>query len=285
MVEDDFFIERRICIVGLGLMGGSLALALQGYCQAVIGVDPDLETLELALKQKAIQVATPNISEAITQADLIILAAPVRANLKLLEEIPRFCPGPLSILDLSSTKSEIVEAMNRLPKGFSALGGHPMCGKETSGYLHAEAKLFWDATFVLTKTHNSSPELINLAGKIIAIIGAKPFWLDPATHDRWAAATSHLPYLISSALMISTPREETSLIGPGFLSTSRLAASDVVMMMDILLTNREQVLRALSQYRKAIVQIDDLLQNSPDELRSLLLEARLKREKIVKRDT
>jgi prephenate dehydrogenase len=284
MDEDGFFIEQSICIVGLGLMGGSLALALRGYCSRIIGVDPNPETLARARTKNVVDFATDDLSEALAQSDLVILAAPVRTNLALLEEIPHIHPEPLSILDLSSTKTAIVRAMNRLPAGFAALGGHPMCGKEMAGLAHADGKLFWDTVFALTSTKRTTPALRQLAENIITIISAQPLWIDAETHDSWAAATSHLPYLVSAALAISTPQEAAPLIGPGFKSTSRLAASDLTMMLDILTTNQEQVLKALSQYRDALDEIEMALKNTPENLPSLLKEARQGRENLVKHE-
>lgn len=281
MDEDGFFIEQSICIVGLGLMGGSLALALRGYCNRIIGVDPDYGTLALACEKSVVDLATDNLAEALHHADLVILAAPVRTNLSLLKKIPEIHPGPLSILDLSSTKAKIVSAMNHLPEEFMALGGHPMCGKEQASLAHADAKLFWDSAFVLTETERTTQTLRVLADKIIEIIGAQPLWIDADTHDRWAAATSHLPYLISAALAATTPNEVVPLVGTGFQSTSRLAASEITMMMDILTTNQEHVLDALSSYREALDKIESTLRKNPESLRPQLEIARQNRKSIV----
>jgi prephenate dehydrogenase len=281
--KDRLFIEQKICIIGLGLMGGSLALALRGYCSRLIGVDPVPATLSLARQRDVVDFATDNPAEALTQADLVILAAPVRANLALLEKIPQIHPDPISIIDLSSTKSMIVAAMNQLPQGFEALGGHPMCGKEKSGLAHADGKLFWDATFALTGTERTTPALRSLAEQMIHIISAKPLWIDAPTHDRWAAATSHLPYLVSSALAASTPAEAAPLIGPGFQSTSRLAGSDITMMSDILTTNRQQVLEALARYRATLEEIERTVNNAGEELPVLLEKANKNYQKLIDR--
>ena len=281
-MDEDFFIHERLCIIGLGLMGGSLALALRGSCARILGVDRDPATLALARAKKVADVVSADLAAALAETDLVILAAPVRANLTLLEVIPQLHPGPLAILDLSSTKAEIVAAMNRLPAGFAALGGHPMCGKETAGLAHADGKLFWNATFALTATNSTTPELRALAEKIIHISSAQPLWIDAETHDRWTAATSHLPYLISAALAASTPAEVAPLIGPGFQSTSRLAASDVTMMLDILATNRPQVLEALARYRATITAIETALRDTPETLPNLLENARQQKESLAK---
>jgi prephenate dehydrogenase len=157
-----------------------------------------------------------------------------------------------------------------------------MCGKETAGLEHADGKLFWDTTFALTATERTTPKLRAVVEKIISIISAQPLWIDAATHDQWAAATSHMPYLVSLALAASTPSEVAPLIGPGFLSTSRLAGSDITMMMDILITNRGQVLEALSRYRGVFNEIEATLRSAPDSLPALLEGAFQKRENLVK---
>jgi len=274
-MDDDFFLDQRVAILGLGLMGGSLALALRGYCAALIGVDRNPETLALARDRRVVDFATDDLAAALARADLVVLAAPVRANLALLAEIPRLHSGSLMLLDLSSTKSAVVAAMNQLPERFAALGGHPMCGKETAGLTHADGKLFWDAPFVLTETARTTPDLRAAAEMLIAILGAQPLWLDAAKHDRWAAAVSHLPYLVSAALAGSTSAEAAPLVSSGFRSASRLAASDVTMMLDILATNRDPVLTVLEDFRANLDALRDAIQRDDElALRTLLTAAR-----------
>jgi prephenate dehydrogenase len=156
-----------------------------------------------------------------------------------------------------------------------------MCGKEKAGLVHADAKLFWDSTFALTETERTTPTLRRLTDKIIAIVGAQALWIDAATHDRWTAATSHLPYLVSVALAASTPQDVAPLVGPGFHSTSRLAVSEITMMIDILITNQEQVLTALSRYRDALYEIEKVMRENPEDLRNRLEIARQNRESII----
>ena len=260
----DPFLHQRVAVLGLGLMGGSLALALRGSCAARVGVDPKPETLALALEMGAVDFATDDLIDALSRADLVVLAAPVRTNLALLKSIPRAHPGPLMILDLSSTKSEIVAAMNRLPAAYAAVGGHPMCGKETSGLVHADSKLFVNTPFALTETDRTTPELRQVVETLIAIVGAQPLWLAAGTHDRWAAAVSHLPYLTSLALADCTPQDAAPLISSGFQSVSRLAASDPTMMLDILTTNRTQLLAALERFQASIDSLRETLQNDDE---------------------
>ena len=139
-------------------------------------------------------------------------------------------------------------------------------------------------TFALTETERTTPVLRNLVEQMINIISAKPLWIDAPTHDRWAAATSHLPYLVSSALAASTSSEAAPLIGSGFQSTGRLAGSDITMMVDILTTNRQQVLEALARYRITLEEIERTVRNAGDELPGLLEKANKNYQKLIDRD-
>lgn len=275
MGEDGIFANKTIAIVGLGLMGGSLALALRLHVGALLAVDPDPETRRYALERRLVNKASADPAKILPQADLIVLAAPVRVNLQLLAQLPLLCPASSAVIDLSSTKAEIVAAMNRLPERFSALGGHPMCGKETSGLPHAEAKLFKNATFALTPTERTTLTMRETANQLATLIGSRPLWLNAQTHDNWVAATSHLPYLLSAALAASTPTEAAPLASSGFRSATRLAASDVDMMLDILLTNRVPLLTALQNFRLGLTELETTLTATDERtLREQLARAR-----------
>ncbi len=199
--EDGFFLSRsRIVIIGLGLMGGSLALALKGRCAEVYGIDSDQATLELARRQNIVDRADSDPARLLPGADMVILAAPVPMILNLLEQLPAFMPDPCVVLDLGSTKRLIVEAMSRLPDRFTPIGGHPLCGKEKLSLANAERTIYYAAPFLLTPLERTSARALSAAKQIIEAIGAKAIILDAEEHDRVLAATSHLPFLLSSAL-------------------------------------------------------------------------------------
>jgi prephenate dehydrogenase len=247
--------EATVLIIGLGLMGGSLALALKGQVRSILAVDPDPGTRALASSRNVVAEISADPNEVVGRADLIVLAAPVRAILELIAELPTWNAGPAVVMDVGSTKARICDAYASLPPRFDPLGGHPMAGLETSGLAHASAELYRGAPFALTPLERTSPFAKGLGEALVQAVGAQPLWLDPTTHDRWAGATSHLPYLLSSALTLATPREAAELIGPGFGSTTRLAASSPSMMADILATNRGEVLGALARFQR---RLDDL---------------------------
>lgn len=256
--------QQRLTIVGLGLMGGSLALALQGRVAWLAGVDLDPGTLDLARQQSFLNQVSADLVEILPHTDLLVLAAPVRANLKILEQLPHWLPAGLAVIDLSSTKVAIQVAMEHLPPQFSALGGHPMCGKAAAGLAHAEASLFQGATFAWTANRRTTPELQSLAAQITRVTGAQELWLPADRHDQWTAATSHMPYVLSAALAAATPLDTRPLVGPGFRSTTRIAGSGT-MMLDILLTNPAAILAALARVRSCLDEFEAALEAGDSE--------------------
>ena len=270
-------------------MGGSLALALKGKCAALFGIDPDHSVLELALSQNIVDYADSDpvsaLSGALAQSkgiDLIILATPVPAILTLLEKLPTFISNPCIVMDLGSAKKLIVESMSRLPERFDPIGGHPICGKEKLSLANAERTLYYAAPFLLTQLKRTSPRALSAANQIIEAIGAKAKILDADEHDRILASTSHLPFLLSSALALSTPQDVASFVGPGFKSTSRLAGTPSSMMLGVLQSNRENVLTALLGFRNYLAEIESALcSNDSSKLESVLNEAQKKYQSLT----
>jgi prephenate dehydrogenase len=275
-------IQTRIAIVGLGLMGGSLAMALQGRCAALLGVDPDEETRALALELGIVEQVSSRPGEILPQADMIILAAPVGAILELLANLPHLHPGPAIVMDLGSTKIHIVQAMQALPERFDPLGGHPMCGKENTSLRHAEAGFFQGAPFALTPLERTSVEAQALAIELVAATGAHPIWLDPTSHDQWTARTSHFPYVVACLLASITPLVAAPLVGPGFRSTTRVAGTSPSVMLDILLTNRDELLAALADFQLELDRLEGYLAGAAStELQQLLAAGRQRRQELL----
>ncbi len=272
----------KIAIIGLGLMGGSLALGLRGKCAALFGCDPHLPTLELALSQNIVDYADSDPANLLPEVDLVILSAPVPAILTLLEQLPSFTPNPCIVMDMGSTKKLIVESMSRLPERFDPIGGHPICGKEKLSLANAERTLYYAAPFLLTPLERTSQRALSAANQIIEAIGAKATILDATEHDRILASTSHLPFLISSALVLATPQDVASFVGPGFKSTSRLAGTSSSMMLGVLQSNQENVLNALHELQSQLAEIESALSsNDFAKLESILNEAQKKYQSFV----
>jgi prephenate dehydrogenase len=267
----------RVAIVGLGLMGGSLAGALRGKCRAVIGVARREETIAEALTQRLIDEGTVDIEEGVRNVDLVILATPVQTIIERVRTIGPMLPEGSLLLDLGSTKAEIVNAMAGLPAHVQPLGGHPMCGKELSGITAVDLALYQGKTFILTPLDRTSAKALALGKELVKAVGAQPLVIEPARHDYLVGTLSHLPYLLACAL-VSTADATTSadsaaweIVATGFRDTSRVAASDVTMMTDILLTNRGEILKALRIYRSHLERLDRLVEEgSEDKIRDTL---------------
>src|SRR6185503_12130620 len=283
MSEPDFNLATsRIAIVGLGLMGGSLALGLRGKCAALYGIDPHPATLELALSQNIVDDADRDPVRLLPAADLVILSAPVPAILTLLGQLPSLTPNPCIVMDLGSTKKMIVDSMSRLPERFDPIGGHPICGKEKLSLANAERTLYYGASFVLTPLERTSSQALSAANQIIEAVGAKAKVLDAMEHDQILASTSHLPFLLASALALNTPDKFSSFVGTGFKSTSRVAGTSSSMMLGVLQSNRENVLNALHGMQTQLAGIESALSSEDfKKLESILNEARTKYQAIT----
>lgn len=277
-----FFTDKHVAIFGLGLMGGSLALALQGQCRVITGIDPNPGTVKSALERHIVDRADTQAGSLLDDVDLIILAAPVGMILKLLADLPAVCPGPAVVLDLGSTKVKVCEAMQELPERFDPIGGHPMCGKETSGLENADPAIFSGAVFALVPLERASNRARQFAEELSRAIGSVPLWLHPDTHDRQVAATSHLPYLAANALAYCTPVNTAALAASGFASTTRLAVTSPEMMRDVLQTNRDVILNSLHTYQEQLRLIETLLAaNDFTTLQTLLSRGAENRTKIM----
>lgn len=267
--------DSRIAIIGLGLMGGSLALALRGKCAALYGIDAEPATLELALGQRVVDEADSDPTKLLPQADLVILATPVPRIIEYLQRLPTFLQKPCIVLDLGSTKVDIVRAMSELPGNFDPLGGHPICGKEKLGLENAEADLFQNAPFVTTPLARTSSRARDAAAQVISAVGARLVEMDAEAHDRVLAFTSHLPFLVASTLALASPPEYFQLSGTGFRSTSRLAGTSSSIMLGILQSNRQNVLKALSVFQQHLSEIQNTLAAGDDRsLENLLHNSR-----------
>ena len=274
-----YLAECRVGIIGLGLMGGSMALALKDACRSISGYDTDPDAIAQALDRGIIHRPIDLRGDEI---DLLILAAPVSAILDWLTRVPAVFSGEFHLLDLGSTKMQIVERMQLLPNRISPLGGHPMCGKETSGLSAADGSLYRGCIFALTPLVRTQPSTLNIVQELIASLHARSLVLEPRQHDRAVAAVSHLPYLIATTLVDAVLNLDDDaawrLAASGFRDTSRLAASDVTMLLDILKSNRAEVLSALDSARLSLEETIALIEHEDwRKLRAKLIAAREKR--------
>jgi prephenate dehydrogenase len=260
------FKSRHLAVVGLGLMGGSMAIALRERCDIITGMDMNPETRRFALDNKIVDNATDDLYSAVHQADTVILAAPVRIIIEMLQKhISTYLRSNTLLIDIGSTKADICEAMARLPVGVGAIGGHPMAGKENSGIQVAEGNLFRGRPFVLCRTRRTTPASMDRARLLVEALEAEAIEMEAERHDRIVAGISHLPYMLSASLVGTIAKEAAQddafwkLAAGGFRDTSRLAGSDIKMMGDILSTNTRAVATLLAMFRVQLAVMETML--------------------------
>ena len=276
MDKPGFTLEgAHVAIIGLGLMGGSLALSLKGRCGRLSAIDMHLPTIELARRQEIVDMIDDTPARILGDAELIILACPVPAILDWLHRLPEYVRHACIVLDIGSSKRTILSALETLPPNFDPIGGHPICGRERLSLENAERFLYRDAPFVLTPLERTGARARSAVLQFVETLGANPIWMNAADHDRLLAATSHLPYVAASALAHATQSEARPLIGPGFRSTSRLAGTPSDMMLGVLLSNADNLLTSIARFRRSLEMIESALESGDEEaLRSVLDHSR-----------
>jgi prephenate dehydrogenase len=256
----------KIGIVGLGLIGGSIALAArQLWPKAlVIGVD-NKDVLEMSMRLHAIDVAADDLI-VLAEADVVILSAPVKVNISLLAELDENVRGPAVITDTGSTKRGIVDASALLPARFTFVGGHPLAGAAQGGLEHARPDLFSGRPWLLTPPGvDAHGEGIDKLTAFVQALGAVPRLISVQAHDRLLAFLSHLPQLTASALMAvvgeAVGKDGLDLAGRGLADTTRLASSPPDIWRDIAATNADEIGPALDAL---IALLRDLRRDLPD---------------------
>lgn len=251
----------RITIIGMGLIGTSLGMALRSASDSeaplgpitVTGYDADQRHTSEARGRLAIDREARNLGEALRDANLVVLAVPVQAVRDVMRAIaPLLGPG-MVVTDTASTKTDVLAwARELLPATIDFVGGHPMAGREKSGPGAASRDLFSDAIYCLTPTPTVRPQALDLVESMVRQAGAKVYFIDPAEHDAYVAGVSHLPFVLSAALVAAVSRspawrEMMPLAAGGFRDMTRLASGDVVMHRDIAITNRAALVRWLDE--------------------------------------
>lgn len=257
---------NRLAIVGVGLLGGSVARAARARMVAaeIVGIGRDVGRLDAALRDGTLDRATTDAREGVSGADLVVLGATVAANAVLLETIWRAVAEGALVTDVGSTKRSIVRSAERLAaaRPLAFVGSHPMAGSERSGYAASRADLFEGALVIVTPTDATEPRAVKGITAFWEALGARVASLDPESHDRGVAAISHLPHLVAYALMAAVARdgaEALALAARGFRDTTRIAASDPAMWTEIFLDNRDAVLARLGEFRRALEELEGLV--------------------------
>ena len=273
----------KIGIVGLGLIGGSIALASRQLWPSslVVGVD-NKDVLETAMRLHAIDVAADDLI-VLAEVDIVILAAPARQNIALLRELDENVRVPAVVTDTSSTKREIVAASRGLPPRFTFVGGHPLAGAARGGLERARPDLFQERPWLLTPATDASGPALEKLSAFVEALGAEPRVVGVEAHDRLVGYLSHLPQMTASALMQvvgdAVGEPGLRLAGQGLADTTRLASSPADIWRDIAATNVEEIAPALDAL---IAVLQDLRRDlsSGDRLEEIFAAARKWREKL-----
>jgi prephenate dehydrogenase len=285
--ESDF---KKITIIGVGLIGGSLGLALKKNRPnfRIVGIDKQ-EIIEKAITRGAIDEGTVNLEEGIKEADIVILATPVKTILDLLSQINPFLKKESLVTDTGSTKKEIVKRANKtLSKDIHFIGGHPMVGSEKYGIDSADPHLFKDKTYILTPTNKSNLVALEKTFSIIRMIGSKKLILDPLDHDRMVGAVSHLPQILAVSLtntinMLAQEENNNNyfkVIGGGFKDMTRIASSPYKIWEDICKTNQENILKMIQKFRNYLGVLEGKLINDPSSLKEEFQKAQMLRKRL-----
>lgn len=248
-------LPRSAAVVGLGLIGGSLALRLREIGLRVAGVDPDPAAVALAMERGAVEAGGADLN-AVAGADLVIVAAPLSEVVPVGLAAARRMRAGAVLTDTGSVKAPVVAAMHAgLSPGVRFVGGHPMAGNERAGMAAADAALLDGRPFVLTPTARTDPDAVAVLRGVIAAMGMRPVLLDPVQHDELVAQVSHLPYLVSLALGRAVADDARSIGGPALADMTRIAGSPMSMWAEICRANRDAILRALGRFEDELARV------------------------------
>ncbi len=276
---------NQVTIIGTGLIGGSLGLAMKraGLARTVVGVGHRQRTLDLAVACGAADETSLDAAEGVRGSDLVVLATAVG----LFEPLLRRAAGHLAdgavVIDVGSTKADVVRTAEALmPHGRAFVGCHPIAGSEKRGIDYADEGLFDGAVCVLTPTDATPAGALERMTETWEALGVRVVRLSPAEHDRLLAEVSHLPHLAAAALVQAVCPEAEPLVGSGWRDATRIAAGDPGLWRDILLTNAAGVGRALGRFREALADLEDALaRGDAERIERLLANAKARRDRIV----
>ncbi|MCH2499343.1 MAG: prephenate dehydrogenase/arogenate dehydrogenase family protein [Dehalococcoidia bacterium] len=274
-----------IAIVGTGLMGTSLALAIKSSNLKVdiVGTDYDSVARSGAQKSGAFKKVESRLSNAIRGADVVVFATPIQAMREMMESAANDFEEGCVVTDVGSSKKVVLQwAEEVLPKHVSFVGGHPMAGKELSGPKNADGTMFKGKAYCIVPSVNAERAAVSSVTTIAEAIGAKPFFIGVDEHDSFVAAVSHLPFMMSVALMGTASKSANwddiaQLASSGFSDLSRLAAGDPVMHRDICVTNPEPIVAWMDSYIRELYELRNMLAKEggpdPDALHEVFEEA------------
>ena len=273
---------NQLGVIGCGLMGGSFALALKraGLVKRVVGYSKSPSTTEKAKKLGVIDTIAESALLAVSGSDIVLLAVPVAATEATFKAIRHLVEPGMLLMDVGSTKRDVVDAARRVLKErvVSFVPAHPIAGKEVAGVGHADATLYNGRQVILTPIPQTPLELVQKATDVWSAIGSQVLRMTPENHDAAFAAVSHLPHLLAFAYFSSVAgqpagKDFLSLAGPGFRDFTRIAASDPTVWRDILMSNREELLKQSQRFRHSLDAMEHVLTTANGEALEDLIRA------------
>ena len=283
----------RVAIIGLGLIGGSIGLALKkaeeshsdplnevkGKNLEIIGYVRRPEAASLAVNMGMVDRVETSLEDTVKQAEIVIIATPVLVIKEILSQIAGSLPHGCIATDTGSTKVEVMKwAEELLPPAVDFIGGHPMAGKETYGMKAAEADLFQGSVYCLTPSRKASPQSVDKIADMVKKLGAEPFFINAQEHDALVAGVSHLPFLLSTALVTGTAsgpswEKMKKLAASGYRDLTRLASGSPEVNAQICLTNQQAILRWIDKFIDELQRYRQLVDSGSNQLEEALAEA------------
>ena len=278
-------IFRKVAIIGVGLIGGSIGEAVKRkrLAETVVGVGHRASSIDKALGCGAIDKGTLNAVKGVTGADLVIIATPVRLIPEVAKKISRFLKRGCVVTDVGSTKAEIVRSLERiLPTGVDFVGSHPLAGSEKRGIAFAQEDLLKGSIVIMTRTRKTNKAALKKLSRFWRKLGVGRVAIkSPEEHDRIVAEISHMPHVAASALVATANEEALGFASTGFKDTTRIAASDPDIWRDICMTNRKHIVEALGRYERNLARLKKLIKSgSSASLRREFERSKSRRERL-----
>lgn len=271
---------NKVAICGVGLIGGSIGLSIkrQKLCRQVIGVSRHKKSLLLAKKMGAIDIGSQTF-DIIKDVDFLILATPVKTIIQLAPRISKIIKKGCFVTDVGSSKAEIVSALTKIFPNY--IGTHPLAGSQKRGVINSQAEMFKGSICILTPVNNSSKSALKKMRLFWSKLGARTVLLTPATHDKILSFVSHLPHIVAFSLIGIIPRRYLRFASSGFKDTTRIAASESSLWVDIFLSNQKSIISSIDLLQGALSKIKFIIKkNDRNALNRTLQQAKKKRDAL-----